>query len=70
MVDASIPITATVRSTPDSRCRVLFSQYHNLLFPPGYLPRDRLEVKNHLFYFEKAQKVICLCARVSLFNDE
>ena len=29
---------------PRREQRILFSQYHNLQYPPAYIPRDRLEV--------------------------
>jgi len=30
--------------------RVLWDQFHSLRYPPGYLPRDALEVRPHVSY--------------------
>lgn len=30
--------------------RVLWDQFHSLRYPPGYLPRDALEVRPHVPY--------------------
>ena len=30
----------------DYRKRILWDQYHNLRYPPGYFPRDNLRMKN------------------------
>lgn len=32
--------------TPPKHKRILWDQYHNLRYPPGYFPRDNLKVKN------------------------
>lgn len=32
--------------TPPRHKRILWDQYHNLRYPPGYFPRDNLKVKN------------------------
>jgi len=29
-----------------NRKRILWDQYHNLRYPPGYFPRDNLRMKN------------------------
>ncbi len=40
------PIKVKVISTPPRNKRILWDQYHNLRYPPGYFPRDNLNVKN------------------------
>ncbi len=34
--------------TPPRQRRVLFDQFHSIKYPPGYLPRDNLDVKNDI----------------------
>ena len=41
-----LPIRAKVIPTPPRSKRVLWDQYHNLRYPPGYFPRDNLRMKN------------------------
>ena len=43
--EVSIPLRATVAPTPDRSKRVLWSQWHNIPYPPGYIPRDDLDAK-------------------------
>ncbi|KAJ8674081.1 hypothetical protein QAD02_005343 [Eretmocerus hayati] len=41
-----LPLKARVIPTPPRRKRILWDQFHNLRYPPGYFPRDNLKVKN------------------------
>ncbi|XP_011631233.1 LOW QUALITY PROTEIN: membrane-bound transcription factor site-1 protease [Pogonomyrmex barbatus] len=41
-----LPLQAKVIPTPPRQKRILWDQYHNLRYPPGYFPRDDLRVKN------------------------
>ncbi|CAH1170188.1 unnamed protein product [Phaedon cochleariae] len=41
-----LPIRAKIIPTPPRNKRILWDQYHNLRYPPGYFPRDNLKVKN------------------------
>ncbi|XP_020286864.1 membrane-bound transcription factor site-1 protease isoform X2 [Pseudomyrmex gracilis] len=41
-----LPLQAKVIPTPPRHKRILWDQYHNLRYPPGYFPRDDLRVKN------------------------
>ncbi|KAL1517236.1 hypothetical protein ABEB36_001026 [Hypothenemus hampei] len=41
-----LPIRAKIVPTPPRHKRILWDQYHNLRYPPGYFPRDNLKVKN------------------------
>jgi membrane-bound transcription factor site-1 protease len=41
-----LPIKARIISTPPRKQRILWDQYHNLRYPPGYFPRDNLKIKN------------------------
>lgn len=41
-----LPIRVKIISTPPRNKRILWDQYHNLRYPPGYFPRDNLKVKN------------------------
>ncbi|EDV29792.1 uncharacterized protein TRIADDRAFT_19704, partial [Trichoplax adhaerens] len=41
-----IPVKVKIIPTPDRRRRILWDQYHNLRYPPGYFPRDNLKMKN------------------------
>jgi membrane-bound transcription factor site-1 protease len=42
----TLPIRAKIIPTPPRHKRILWDQYHNLRYPPGYFPRDNLKVKN------------------------
>lgn len=41
-----LPLKAKVIPTPPRHKRILWDQYHNLRYPPGYFPRDDLRAKN------------------------
>ena len=40
-----LPIRAKIIPTPPRSKRILWDQYHNLRYPPGYFPRDNLRMK-------------------------
>ncbi|KAJ8924601.1 hypothetical protein NQ315_000751 [Exocentrus adspersus] len=42
----NLPIRAKIIPTPPRHKRILWDQYHNLRYPPGYFPRDNLKIKN------------------------
>jgi membrane-bound transcription factor site-1 protease len=42
----TLPIRVHIIPTPPRKNRVLWDQYHNLRYPPGYFPRDNLRMKN------------------------
>ncbi len=42
----SLPIKVKIVPTPPRSKRILWDQYHNLRYPPGYFPRDNLRMKN------------------------
>ena len=41
-----LPIKVKIIPAPPRSTRVLWDQYHNLRYPPGYFPRDNLRMKN------------------------
>ncbi|TSS72698.1 Membrane-bound transcription factor site-1 protease [Bagarius yarrelli] len=41
-----LPVKVKIVPTPPRNKRVLWDQYHNLRYPPGYFPRDNLRMKN------------------------
>ncbi|XP_046290261.1 membrane-bound transcription factor site-1 protease isoform X3 [Marmota monax] len=41
-----LPVKVKIIPTPPRSKRVLWDQYHNLRYPPGYFPRDNLRMKN------------------------
>jgi len=41
-----LPVKVKVIPTPPRNKRLLWDQYHNLRYPPGYFPRDNLRMKN------------------------
>ncbi|XP_052230878.1 membrane-bound transcription factor site-1 protease-like [Dreissena polymorpha] len=41
-----LPIRVKIIPTPPRSQRILWDQYHNLRYPPGYFPRDNLRMKN------------------------
>ncbi|XP_076449807.1 membrane-bound transcription factor site-1 protease-like isoform X2 [Babylonia areolata] len=42
----TLPIRVRIIPTPPRNKRVLWDQFHNLRYPPGYFPRDNLRMKN------------------------
>ncbi|XP_065570402.1 membrane-bound transcription factor site-1 protease-like isoform X2 [Artemia franciscana] len=42
----TLPLRAKIIPTPPRSKRILWDQYHNLRYPPGYFPRDNLRMKN------------------------
>ncbi|CAG0880863.1 unnamed protein product [Cyprideis torosa] len=42
----TLPIRVKVIPTPPKHKRILWDQFHNLRYPPGYFPRDALSVTN------------------------
>lgn len=41
-----LPVRIKIIPTPPKSQRILWDQYHNLRYPPGYFPRDNLRMKN------------------------
>ncbi|XP_050738001.1 membrane-bound transcription factor site-1 protease-like [Eriocheir sinensis] len=41
-----LPVKAKMIPTPPRHKRVLWDQFHNLRYPPGYFPRDNLRMNN------------------------
>nr|XP_039254753.1 membrane-bound transcription factor site-1 protease-like isoform X1 [Styela clava] len=41
-----LPIRVKIIPTPPREKRLLWDQFHNLRYPPGYFPRDNLRMKN------------------------
>uniref|UniRef100_A0A673JNH3 Membrane-bound transcription factor site-1 protease-like n=1 Tax=Sinocyclocheilus rhinocerous TaxID=307959 RepID=A0A673JNH3_9TELE len=41
-----LPVKVKIVPTPPRSKRILWDQYHNLRYPPGYFPRDNLRMKN------------------------
>ncbi|XP_064467779.1 membrane-bound transcription factor site-1 protease-like isoform X2 [Ornithodoros turicata] len=44
--EITLPIKAKIIPTPPRSKRVLWDQYHNVRYPPGYFPRDNLKTKS------------------------
>lgn len=42
-----LPLKVRIVPTPDRSKRILWDQYHNLRYPPGYFPRDNLKMRNN-----------------------
>jgi hypothetical protein len=40
-----VPLTAHIAPTPPKARRVLWDQIHSVRYPPGYIPRDNLDIK-------------------------
>ena len=41
-----LPIRVKIIPPPPRHRRILWDQFHNLRYPPGYFPRDNLKMKN------------------------
>ena len=40
-----LPLRVPIIPTPPRQLRLLWDQFHNLRYPPGYFPRDNLHMK-------------------------
>ncbi len=40
-----MPVRARIEPTPPRSKRVLWDQFHSIKYPPGYVPRDNLDIK-------------------------
>lgn len=40
-----LPIRVSIIAPPPRHTRILWDQFHNLRYPPGYFPRDNLHMK-------------------------
>lgn len=43
--EVHLPLTIKITPKPPRHKRILWDQYHNLRYPPGYIPRDNLKIK-------------------------
>ncbi|KIY97835.1 hypothetical protein MNEG_10128 [Monoraphidium neglectum] len=43
-----VPLTAHIAPTPPKARRVLWDQIHSVRYPPGYIPRDNLDIKSDI----------------------
>ena len=48
VTNISLPVKAAIVPTPARERRVLWDQFHNVRYPPGYIPRDSLEVRTDI----------------------
>ncbi|CAI7841397.1 unnamed protein product, partial [Closterium sp. NIES-54] len=46
--NCSLPLRVAIMPTPPRHHRVLWDQFHNVRYPPGYIPRDSLDVRNDI----------------------
>lgn len=46
--DCVLPVKAAVIPTPLREKRILWDQFHSIRYPPGYIPRDSLDVRNDI----------------------
>eukprot|EP00899_Mesostigma_viride_P028660 jgi/Mesvir1/897/Mv17459-RA.1 len=44
----SVPLKAAVIPTPPRERRILWDQFHNVKYPPAYIPRDNLDIRNDI----------------------
>jgi len=44
----TVPVTFSIIPKPPRAKRILWSQYHSVRYPPGYVPRDSLDVKSDI----------------------
>lgn len=40
-----VPLTATIQPTPPREERIVWDVLHSIKYPPGYVPRDNLDIK-------------------------
>eukprot|EP00897_Mesotaenium_endlicherianum_P007975 jgi/Mesen1/7205/ME000371S06295 len=46
--ECRLPLRVAVVPTPPRERRLLWDQFHNVRYPPGYIPRDSLDVRNDI----------------------
>ncbi|KAM7356943.1 membrane-bound transcription factor site-1 protease isoform 2-T2 [Cochliomyia hominivorax] len=46
ITQVDFPITVKIVPKPPKHKRILWDQFHNLQYPPGYIPRDNLRIKS------------------------
>uniref|UniRef100_A0A7I4FMN5 Peptidase S8/S53 domain-containing protein n=1 Tax=Physcomitrium patens TaxID=3218 RepID=A0A7I4FMN5_PHYPA len=46
--DCELPLIVSVIPTPPREKRILWDQFHSVRYPPGYIPRDSLDVRNDI----------------------
>ncbi|CAM6083630.1 unnamed protein product [Calypogeia fissa] len=46
--DCVLPVKVAVIPTPLREKRILWDQFHSIRYPPGYIPRDSLDVRNDI----------------------
>lgn len=46
--ECTLHLRLNVIPTPHRKRRVLWDQFHNVRYPPGYIPRDSLDVRNDI----------------------
>lgn len=46
--DCELPLKVAVIPTPPREKRILWDQFHSVRYPPGYIPRDSLDVRNDI----------------------
>ncbi|KAL2607535.1 hypothetical protein R1flu_026108 [Riccia fluitans] len=46
--ECSLPVKVNVVPTPAREKRILWDQFHSVRYPPGYIPRDSLDVRNDI----------------------
>lgn len=46
--DCVLPVRLEVIPTPPRERRILWDQFHSIRYPPGYIPRDSLDVRNDI----------------------
>lgn len=44
VVTVEVPLKVAIVPVPPRAQRLLWDQFHNLRYPPGYFPRDALQV--------------------------
>lgn len=48
IVNVDLPLSVRVIRTPPRERRILWDQYHSIQYPPGYLPRDDLNIRDEI----------------------
>ncbi|KAG0631776.1 hypothetical protein M758_1G278300 [Ceratodon purpureus] len=46
--DCELPLKVSIIPTPPREKRILWDQFHSVRYPPGYIPRDSLDVRNDI----------------------
>ncbi|KAJ7567087.1 hypothetical protein O6H91_02G131800 [Diphasiastrum complanatum] len=65
-----LPVKVAIVPTPSREKRVLWDQFHSIRYPPGYIPRDSLDVRNDILDWHENYGSLLMVDLEDEFYDE